>query len=113
VVPGTDENLRRVLRLISLTRLVVLDMLILKLLSFSLKKLRFTQYALLLAVYSLAMCFILITIYVQPNQEITGTLSTGGAINWLSGESLLVLAGPIVVLPTALIAWRMIRKSYG
>ncbi len=34
-------------------------------------------------------------------------------INWLSGESLLVLAGPVVVLPTAWIAWRMIRKSYG
>jgi hypothetical protein len=31
----------------------------------------------------------------------------------LSGESLLVLAGPVVVLPTAWIAWRMIRKSYG
>ena len=26
---------------------------------------------------------------------------------------LLVLSGPIVVLPTAWLAWRMIRKSYG
>ena len=34
-------------------------------------------------------------------------------INWWTGESLLVLAGPIVVLPTAWIAWRMIRKPYG
>jgi len=50
---------------------------------------------------------------VRPYQEATGTLSASGGINWLTGESLLVLAGPIVVLPTAWIAWRMIRKSYG
>jgi Na+/proline symporter len=55
----------------------------------------------------------LITVYVQPYQEATGSLTAGGGINWLSGESLLVLAGPVVVLPTAWIAWRMIRKSYG
>ena len=80
----------------------------------SVSKLRFTRYApLTLAVYSVTMCVILLTIYVQPYQEITGTLSAGGSINWLRGESLLVLAGPIVVLPTAWIAWRMIRKSYG
>ena len=80
----------------------------------SASKLRFTQYApLVLAIYSVTMCFILLTIYVQPYQEITGTLKTGGGINWLSGESLLVLAGPVVVLPTAWIAWRMIRNSYG
>ena len=77
-------------------------------------KLRFTSYApLVLAVYSVTMCFILITVYVQPYQEITGTLSAAGNINWLSGESLLVLAGPVVVVPTAWIAWRMIRRSYG
>jgi len=52
------------------------------------------------------MCVILITVYVQPYQEITGTLTAGGGINWLGGESLLVLAGPVVVLPTAWIAWR-------
>ncbi len=75
---------------------------------------RFTRYApLVLAGYSVTMCVILFTIYVQPYQEVTGTLSAGGRINWLSGESLLVLSGPIVVLPTAWIAWRMIRKSYG
>ena len=66
-----------------------------------------------LIVYSATMCVILITVYVQPYQEITGTLNTGGGINWLSGESVLVLAGPVVVLPTAWIAWRMIHKSYG
>jgi Na+/proline symporter len=77
-------------------------------------KLRFTRYApLLLGAYSLAICVILITIYVQPYQEITGGLRAGGGINWLSGEALLVLAGPVVVLPSAWIAWRMIRKSYG
>lgn len=77
-------------------------------------KLRITQYApLVLAVYSVVMCIILLTVYVQPYQEATATLSANGSINWLSGESLLVLAGPIVVLPTAWIAWRMIRKSYG
>ncbi len=80
----------------------------------SVSKLRFTRYApLTLAVYSVTMCIILLTIYVQPYQEATGTLSAGGSINWLSGESLLVLSGPIVVLPTAWIAWRMICKSYG
>ncbi len=80
----------------------------------SVSKLRFTRYApLTLAVYSVTMCIILLTIYVQPYQEATGTLSAGGSINWLSGESLLVLSGPIVVLPTAWIAWRMIHKSYG
>ena len=77
-------------------------------------KSRFTRYAtLLLAVYSVTMCIILLTIYVQPYQEATGTLSAGGGINWISGEALLVLAGPFIVLPTAWIAWRMIRKSYG
>jgi len=80
----------------------------------SVSKLRFTRYApLVLAGYSVTMCVILFTIYVQPYQEVTGTLSAGGRINWLSGEALLVLSGPIVVLPTAWIAWRMIRKSYG
>ncbi|MCH7822975.1 MAG: hypothetical protein IIA07_13235 [Proteobacteria bacterium] len=59
------------------------------------------------------MCIVLFTIYVRPYQEATGTLSASGGINWLTGESMLVLAGPIVVLPTAWIAWRMIRKSYG
>jgi Na+/proline symporter len=77
-------------------------------------KLKFTRYApLLLAVYSVTMCIILITVYVQPYQEITGALDAGGGINWLSGEAMLVLAGPVVVLPTAWVAWRMILKSYG
>jgi sodium/pantothenate symporter len=77
-------------------------------------KLRITCYApVILAVYSLTMCVILFTIYVQPYQAVTGTLNAGGGINWFSGEALLVLAGPVVVLPTAWIAWRMIRKSYG
>jgi sodium/pantothenate symporter len=80
----------------------------------SASKLRFTRYApLALAVYSVTMCVILIRIYVKPYQEATGTLTAGGGIDWLSGESLLVLASPVVVLPTAWIAWRMIRKSYG
>ena len=77
-------------------------------------KLKYTRYApLLLAVYSVTMCIILITVYVQPYQEITGALGAGGGINWLSGETMLVLAGPVVVLPTAWVAWRMIIKSYG
>ena len=77
-------------------------------------KLRFTRYApLTLAVYQVIMTVTLLTIYVRPYQESTGTLSAGGGINWLSGEALLVLSGPIVVLPTAWLAWRMIRKSYG
>ena len=83
-------------------------------LEISARKLRFTLYApITLAVYQVIMCVVLLTIYVRPYQEATGTLSAGGSINWLSGESLLVLAGPVVVLPTAWIAWRMIRKSYG
>ena len=82
-------------------------------LEISARKLRFTLYApITLAVYQVIMCVVLLTIYVRPYQEATGTLGTGGGINWLSGESLLVLSGPIVVLPTAWIAWRMIRKSY-
>jgi len=80
----------------------------------SASKLKFTRFApLLLAAYSLTICIMLMTIYVQPYQEITGSLAAGGGINWLSGESLLVLAGPVVVLPSAWIAWLMIRKSYG
>ena len=79
----------------------------------SASKTRFTRYApVVLAVYSVSMCIFLLSIYVQPYQEVTGTLTASGGINWLSGESLLVLAGPIVVIPTAWIAWRMIRKSY-
>jgi Na+/proline symporter len=78
------------------------------------RKSRLTLYApLALAVYSVTMCTVLITIYVRPYQEITGTLGAAGGIDWLSGEALLVLASPVVVLPTAFIAWRMIRKSYG
>ena len=77
-------------------------------------KLRITRYApLFLAVYSVTMCAILLTIYVRPYQEVTGTLTAGGGINWLSGEVLLVLSSPLVVVPTAWIAWRMIRRSYG
>lgn len=64
-----------------------------------------------LAVYSVTVCVVLITVYVQPYQAATGTLNTGGSFNWLSTESLLVLSGPVVVLPTAWIAWRMIPKS--
>jgi len=80
----------------------------------SARKVRFTRYApIILAVYQVIMCSVLLTIYVRPYQEATGTLSAVGGINWWSGEALLVLAGPIVVLPTAWIAWRMIRKSYG
>jgi sodium/pantothenate symporter len=80
----------------------------------SASKLRLTQYApLILAVYSVTMCFILLNIYVRPYQDATGTLAAHGGINLLSAEAVLVLGGPIVVLPTALIAWRMIRKSYG
>ncbi len=80
----------------------------------SVPKIRFTRYApVTLAVYQVIMCVTLLTIYVRPYQESTGTLSAGGGINWLSGEALLVLSGPLVVLPTAWIAWRMIRKSYG
>jgi Na+/proline symporter len=78
------------------------------------RKSRLTLYApLALAVYSVTMCTVLITIYVRPYQEITGTLGAAGGTDWLSGEALLVLASPVVVLPTAFIAWRMIRKSYG
>ena len=77
-------------------------------------KMRLTRYApLVLGVYSVTMCIILINIYIKPFQEATGTLAAAGGIDWLSGESLLVLAHPVVVLPTAWIAWRMIRKSYG
>jgi sodium/pantothenate symporter len=77
-------------------------------------KSRFTLYApLVLAIYSVTMCVILLVVYVQPYQEATGALNAAGGFDWLSGESLLVLAGPVVVLPTAWIAWRMIRKSYG
>ena len=80
----------------------------------SASKLRITQYApVVLAIYQLAMCVVLLTVYVHPYQEATGALGAGGGINWLSGEALLVLAGPVVVLPTAWIAWRMMRKSYG
>ncbi len=77
-------------------------------------KLRFTQYApVILAVYSVTMCFILFSIYVRPYQEATGTLTAGGGIDFLTGEAVLLLGSPVVVLPTAVIAWRMIRKSYG
>jgi sodium/pantothenate symporter len=77
-------------------------------------KTRVTRYApLALAVYSVTMCVILLNIYVEPYQETKGTLASGGGINWFSGEALLVMSSPMIVLPTAWIAWRMIRKSYG
>jgi sodium/pantothenate symporter len=75
-------------------------------------KLRITRYApLILAIYSISMCAILLTIYVRPYQQATGKLAAGGGIDWLSGESLLVLSSPLVVVPTAWIAWRMISKK--
>ena len=77
-------------------------------------KLRITRYApMILAAYSVTMFVILVRIYLRPYQEATGTLAASGGINWSSGESLLVLGGPLVVVPTAWIAWRMIRKTYG
>lgn len=77
-------------------------------------KRRLTQYApLLLAVYSVSMCLILLSIYVRPFQEARGTLTPGGGIDLLTGEAVLVLCSPVIVVPTAIIAWRMIRKSYG
>jgi sodium/pantothenate symporter len=77
-------------------------------------KLRFTRFApLLLAAYSVTMFVILVRIYLRPYQEATGTLAANGGIDWSSGESLMVLGGPMVVVPTAWIAWRMIRKTYG
>ena len=77
-------------------------------------KTRFTRYApVLLAAYSVSMCVMLRIMDVRPYQEATGALSAGGGINWITGEALMVLSGTFVVLPTAWIAWRMIRKSYG
>jgi len=57
--------------------------------------------------------FVLIKVYLQPYQEATGILNVSGSINWLSGESLLVLAHLIEVLSTAWIGWHIIRKSNG
>jgi sodium/pantothenate symporter len=77
-------------------------------------KLRVTRYApMILAAYSVTMFVILVRIYLRPYQEATGTLAASGGIDWSSGESLLVLGGPLVVVPTAWIAWRMIKKTYG
>jgi Na+/proline symporter len=77
-------------------------------------KARVTLFApLFVAVYSVVMSITLFRIYVIPYQETAGILSNNGGINWLSGESLLVLAHPLAVVPTAVIAWRMISKSYG
>jgi len=77
-------------------------------------KLRVTRFApLLLAAYSLTMFTILVRIYLRPYQEATGTLTASGGIDWSTGESLMVLGGPLVVVPTAWIAWRMIKKTYG
>lgn len=80
----------------------------------SVSKLRLTRFApLILAAYSLTMSVVLMRIYLRPYQEVTGTLAADGGIDWTTGESLLVLGGPTVVLPTAWIAWRMIKKTYG
>lgn len=76
-------------------------------------KLKLTRFApMVLAVYSVTMCIILLTVYVRPYQQATGTLTGSGGINWLSGEALLVLSSPLIVVPSAWFAWRMIRKSY-
>jgi len=76
-------------------------------------KLRFTRFApVVLATYSVTMFVVLVTIYLRPYQEVTGTLAAGGGINWLSGEGLAILGGPLVVVPTAWIAWRMINRTY-
>ena len=80
----------------------------------STQKLRVTRYApLVLAAYSLTMFVILVSIYLRPYQEATGTLAASGGIDWSTGEALMVLGGPLVVVPTAWIAWRMINKTYG
>jgi hypothetical protein len=55
---------------------------------------------------------ILVNIYLRPYQEATNTLAANGGIDWLAGESLLVLGGPMAVVPTAWIVWRMINKTY-
>jgi len=77
-------------------------------------RLRLTRYApLLLATYSVTMFVILVRIYLRPYQDATGTLAASGGIDWTTGEALLLLGGPMVVVPTAWIAWRMINKTHG
>ncbi|MBT8075731.1 MAG: sodium:solute symporter family protein [Gammaproteobacteria bacterium] len=60
---------------------------------------------LIMVVYSVSLATIFLVNYIQPYREATGNNATI--------ETILVLSGPLIWIPTAIFAWWMIRKSYG
>ena len=51
--------------------------------------------------------------YVMPYQTITGTRLAGGGIDWFSGESLHAFGWAVVCIPFAILAYRVVHRSYG
>jgi Na+/proline symporter len=75
------------------------------------KAIRHTQWAaLLLTAYGIIVTMMFISFYIEPYQAITGTLLNGEAINWFSGEALLALCWPVVLLTSSAIAYRAIGR---
>ena len=51
--------------------------------------------------------------YVMPYQTITGTHLTDGGFNWFSGEALHAIGWAAVCIPFAVLAYRVVHRSYG
>ena len=59
------------------------------------------------------MPFVMQRWYVKPYQRGTGEILADGSINWATGEALFTLTWAILYIPLGLIAYRVIRRSYG
>jgi sodium/pantothenate symporter len=68
--------------------------------------------AAILIANGLIMPYLLITYYVRPFQSATGTLSPDGSLDWLSGESILVMSWFLVYVSLGIFAVRIIRNAY-
>jgi Na+/proline symporter len=77
------------------------------------KKTRTTTFAAaLLIANGLIMPFLLINYYVRPYQSATGSLSTDGSLDWLTGEAVLSMSWGVVYISLGVFAIRYIRNAY-
>lgn len=66
-----------------------------------------------LIAYALVSPIVLLTYYVQPYHEASGRLTGGQWLDWTSMDTLLPLAGSMVLLITGLITHRTVQRAYG
>ncbi|MBT5219808.1 MAG: sodium:solute symporter family protein, partial [Woeseia sp.] len=66
----------------------------------------------ILVLNGLIMPYLLITYYVRPYQAARGELLPDGSLNWLAGESILVLSWMLVYVSLGLFSIKIIRNAY-